>query len=334
MAEDVKWIKFKVGMFDGQSFKRIKRAKIGGEKFRDKLTAVWFELMDLAGKCNHDGAFIDNREIPYASLEDIATMIDRETEELDLCMRFYLNEGMIEIIDDVYMLTNWLKYQNAEGLEKIRAKRNEKQARWREKKKALAAGADVDGDVDGSVDENSLPNGLPNGLPSYSYSNSNNSNDSNTLNSLNSPNPLEIEGGVEGEREGTPPPVEKGKKGRKKAEVQQPPADYSGTTFSHDMIEKVEKWLQYKTERRDIYQPTGLQSLISKIQNNANQYGEQAVMELIETCMASNWSGIIFDKLMPHTPQQPYHGGGGRRNAPPSGVDRILEAINRGDFDE
>lgn len=33
--------------------------------------------------------------------------------------------------------------------------------------------------------------------------------------------------------------------------------------------------------------------------------------------------------------QQAYQGSGGRgRNVPPSGVDRILEAINRGDFDE
>lgn len=32
--------------------------------------------------------------------------------------------------------------------------------------------------------------------------------------------------------------------------------------------------------------------------------------------------------------QQPYQGGGGYRNAPPSGVDRILEAIDRGDFDK
>ena len=48
MADNVQWIKMKVGMFDGESFKRIKKAKIGGLEFRDKLTAVWFELMDLA----------------------------------------------------------------------------------------------------------------------------------------------------------------------------------------------------------------------------------------------------------------------------------------------
>lgn len=103
---DVKWIKLKVGMFDGQSFKKIKRAKIGGESFRDKLTAVWFELMDFAGKCNHGGAFIDAREIPFSDIEDIAVMIDRETDELKLCMQFYINEGMVEVVDDVFALSS------------------------------------------------------------------------------------------------------------------------------------------------------------------------------------------------------------------------------------
>ena len=117
---DVKWIKLKVGMFDGMSFKKIKRAKIGGESFRDKLTAVWFELMDFAGKCNHDGAFIDSREIPFKELSDIAMMIDREEEELQLCMNFYINEGMVSIVDDVYMLSTWSAYQNTDRLAELR----------------------------------------------------------------------------------------------------------------------------------------------------------------------------------------------------------------------
>lgn len=325
-------------MFDGESFKKIKRARIGGEKFRDKLTAVWFELMDFAGKCNHHGAFINSREIPFVSMDDIAAMIDREPDELQLCMQFYINEGMVEIVDDVYMLANWTKYQNTEGLDKIREQKRLSQAKWRAKRKALAAGSNesennnaeaptVDGDVDADVDE--CVDSTVGSFPLISYIST--STISNTLNSL------EIEGGMEGEREPTPPPappVEKGKKGRKKAEVQQPPADYSGTTFSPTMIAEVEKWLQYKKERREVYQPTGLQSLISEIQNNVNRHGERAVIGLIENCMASNWRGIIFDKLKPLEEPKPYQGGNGRRNAPPSGVDRILEMIDRGDFDE
>lgn len=136
MAEEVKWIKIKVGMFDGESFKRIKRAKIGGEKFRDKLTAVWFELLDLSGKCNNNG-FLVNNEIAYQSYEDIAIMLDRDEEEIELCMKYYLSNNMIEIIDNCYCLANWCKYQNVDGLEKIKEKNRLRVAKHRENQKLL-----------------------------------------------------------------------------------------------------------------------------------------------------------------------------------------------------
>ena len=145
----VKWIKQMVGMFDGMSFKKIKRAKIGGESYRDKLTAVWFELMDLAGKCNHDGAFVNTGGIPFTNMEDIAIQIDRDEDELKLCMAFYLKEQMLTIEDDVYAITNWGVYQNTEGMEKIRESKRLAQAKWRAKQKALP---DVEPSVDSTVD--------------------------------------------------------------------------------------------------------------------------------------------------------------------------------------
>ena len=137
MANDVKWIRMMVGMFDGMSFKKIKRAKIGGESFRDKLTAVWFELMDFAGKCNHNGAFVGTNEIPFTDLSDIAVMIDRDDEELKLCMAFFVKEGMVTITDDIYSLTNWSEYQNKEGLDKIREQTRKRVAKHRENQKLL-----------------------------------------------------------------------------------------------------------------------------------------------------------------------------------------------------
>lgn len=124
-----------VGMFDGDSFKKIKRAKIGGVPFRDKLTAIWFELLDLAGKGNANGYLIDSNEIPYRSFEDIATMLDREEKEIELCMQFFVKERMVEIVDDVYCLTNFLKYQNQDGLEKIREQTRKRVAKCRERKR-------------------------------------------------------------------------------------------------------------------------------------------------------------------------------------------------------
>lgn len=135
MAENVQWIRLKVGMFDGNSFKKIKRAKIGGVAFRDKLTAVWFELLDLAGKSNANGYLVDNNEIPYTTFDDIAIMLDRDEKEIELCMQFFINEKMIEIGDDIFCLTNFMQYQNEDGLERIREKNRERQARFRENQK-------------------------------------------------------------------------------------------------------------------------------------------------------------------------------------------------------
>ena len=169
MAENVQWIKLKVGMFDGNSFKKIKRAKIGGVSYRDKLTSIWFELMDLAGKGNSNGCLVDNNEIPYRSFEDIAIMLDREEKEIELCMNFYLSEKMIEIIDDVYCLTNFVRYQNQEGLNKIREQKRVAQAKWRERKKLglVEKEKNVDKKISTQVSTNNL---LSN---SYSISNNN-----------------------------------------------------------------------------------------------------------------------------------------------------------------
>lgn len=163
MAENVQWIRLKVGMFDGNSFKKIKRAKIGGVAFRDKLTAVWFELLDLAGKSNANGYLIDNNEIPYQTFEDIAIMLDREEKEIELCMQFFINEKMVEIVDDIFCLTNFMQYQNQEGLDKIREQKRIRQARWRERK---AQG------LVGYVDEKASTTPSTDGLLSNSLSNS------------------------------------------------------------------------------------------------------------------------------------------------------------------
>lgn len=67
--------------------------------------------------------------------------------------------------------------------------------------------------------------------------------------------------------------------------------------FGEDLAAAFSDWLAYKRERRQEYKPTGLRSLVTQVQKHAAQYGEAAVVDLIRECMASNWQGIIWDKL-------------------------------------
>lgn len=77
----------------------------------------------------------------------------------------------------------------------------------------------------------------------------------------------------------------------------EPPYPLTEFDFSNPLQEKVQEWLTYKTEKKDTYKPTGFKSLMLKIQKQAAEYGEQAVMDLIDECMAANWKGIVWDKL-------------------------------------
>ena len=158
MADGVKWIKFMIGCTDGSSFKRMRNAKIGGVDYRDKLEAIWFELLDFAGMCNHGGAFIDDREIPYSNIADIATQISRTEEELELCMQFYINTGMVEIIDNIYMLSNWSKYQNNDYLTDKREYDRIKQQEYRARQKAIVESQKQVQQLPTTFDENNEKN--------------------------------------------------------------------------------------------------------------------------------------------------------------------------------
>ena len=61
--------------------------------------------------------------------------------------------------------------------------------------------------------------------------------------------------------------------------------------------EKITDWISYKQERKESYKEKGFKSLLTQIEKNCKKYGEEAVINLINECMASNYSGIIFDRL-------------------------------------
>jgi len=77
--------------------------------------------------------------------------------------------------------------------------------------------------------------------------------------------------------------------------------------FSQNVREIMLQWVNYKTEKNQKYKPTGFNSLLSQLDKAVKEYGEQAVINLIGKCMANNWQGIAWDKLL-------YKGGSNGRN--------------------
>ena len=66
--------------------------------------------------------------------------------------------------------------------------------------------------------------------------------------------------------------------------------------FAFEIEEKINEWLTYKKEKKQSYKPTGFKTLLKNIQNAIYEIGEQAVLDSIDNCIASNYSGLFFNK--------------------------------------
>ena len=83
-------------------------------------------------------------------------------------------------------------------------------------------------------------------------------------------------------------------KKEKENECYNPPTPFSDLPVLQSAFDR---WLKYKAERREGYKPQGFDSLVIQIRKHVAQYGETAVVNLMDECMAANWKGIIWDRL-------------------------------------
>lgn len=113
MAE-VKWIKLKANIFDNRKIKLIRKLPEG-----DTIALMWFFLITLAGQINDNGMIYVTKEIPYTT-EELAIAFDSTKAIVEGALMTFEKYGMIEIVDNFIQLPSWEKYQNVEGLEKIR----------------------------------------------------------------------------------------------------------------------------------------------------------------------------------------------------------------------
>ena len=111
---DIKWIKIATDMFNNRKIKQIRKMPDG-----DAIIVIWLQLLCLSGTVNDNGLVYFAKDIPFTD-EMLSVEFDRPINTIRLALSAFEKFGMIEIVDDVLLVSNWEKYQSAEKLEKIK----------------------------------------------------------------------------------------------------------------------------------------------------------------------------------------------------------------------
>ena len=128
---DVKWIKLATDIFDNRKIKLIEKMPEG-----DSIIVIWLKLLCLAGTVNDSGLVYLTREVPYTD-EMLSAIFDRPLTTVRLALQTFERFDMIETVNDILLLPSWEKYQNVDGLEKVREQNRIRKAKQRETQKLL-----------------------------------------------------------------------------------------------------------------------------------------------------------------------------------------------------
>lgn len=132
MASDVKWIKIVADMFDNRKIKQIRKMPDG-----DAIIVIWLHILCLAGQVNDNGLVYFSKDIPYTE-EMLATEFDRPINTVRLALQVFQQFGMIEIVNNILLVSNWEKYQSQDKLLALKEYNREKKREQRSKQKQIA----------------------------------------------------------------------------------------------------------------------------------------------------------------------------------------------------
>lgn len=140
MAE-VKWIKVTTSIFDDEKILLIESMPEA-----DSIIVIWFKLLTLAGKLNDGGLLRMNQRMPYTD-EMLATIFRRPLNTVRLALTTFESFGMIERIEDTFVISNWEKHQSEDKLEAMREQHRKRQKKYRDRQKQKL----LDGEVTSRV---------------------------------------------------------------------------------------------------------------------------------------------------------------------------------------
>lgn len=258
---EVKWIKISVDIFNDEKLQAIGTLPDG-----NMIQLVWIKLLCLAGKCNEGGLLMVTRELPYTD-EMLAKRFDMEIGQVQRALDIFQRAGMIDVIENIYMVSNWAKYQNTQSLEEYKKQNRERQQRFRDKKKQ-----ELLEDKERNVTVTLQNNVKITESASISISNKHNFNTSNNLNNYR----YLIDNNV-----------------------------YKESIYIKDRPELdavISDWMSYKDgmtpkSKNKYASQMSMSKVLTVIINHDKEYGTDAVREVVDLSISNQWVGIYWDKI-------------------------------------
>ena len=267
---EVKWIKIATNIFDNKKIRLIEAMPEG-----DSIIVIWFKLLMLAGNVNDDGNVYFTRDIAFTD-QMLATVFTRPLTTIQLSLKTFEEFGMIQIVNDIIHISNWEKYQNVEGLDRIKEQTRARVSKHREKQRIMRQGDAVTlRNVTGNV-------------------------------TVTQCNATDIEEEIDTELDKDIPPLPP--EGEtwdfdKHTNVKNAEHIISVTNewIDPELRKTLDLWLEYKDQKKPKathhYVETGLRKLINKFKKAYNDYGAIAVNRVVEDSMSNNYRGIVWDAI-------------------------------------
>lgn len=129
---EIKWIKLSTDIFSNRKIRYIEAMPE-----RDVIIIIWVKLLVLAGEINDGGLIYFTHDIPFTP-STLAIQMDRSEEAISKALKIFRDLNMIDVRDDgMIEVLNWERYQNIEGMEKIREQNRKRQQKKRAKDRSI-----------------------------------------------------------------------------------------------------------------------------------------------------------------------------------------------------
>ena len=130
LTMDLKWIKLSTSIFHDEKMRLIEAMQEN-----DTIICIWIRLLIQAARANASGLIFLSEGKPYTE-EMLAIIFNRPISSVRLGVGTLRNLGMIDIDkNNIIRIVNWEKYQNREGMERVREQTRKRVAKCRTKKK-------------------------------------------------------------------------------------------------------------------------------------------------------------------------------------------------------